>query len=164
MSSIILRHPANHLSPSFSDSWLWSWDPTRTLGAWLSGEPQSAGEDVAAHEAAFAPRFDVRESKTEYVLYADLPGVKPEAVEISLDGSQLKISGSREESHKEKTDRTYLTERSYGSFSRLFTLPEGVDGGQVHATLSDGVLTVAVPTKPEAQPRKIPVNASEGKA
>jgi HSP20 family protein len=114
--------------------------------------------------ATFVPRFDVKESKSEYVLSADLPGVKPAAVEISLDGNQLKISGSREESHKAETDRTCLTERSYGSFSRLFTLPEGVDGGQVHATLRDGVLTVAVPKKPEAQPRTIPINAGEAKA
>ena len=159
MSSIILRHPSNHGSPLFGDSWLWSWDPARTLSAWISGEPRSAGEEVAA----FVPRFDVKESKSEYVLSADLPGVKPEDVAISLDGNQLKISGSREEGHKEETDRTCLTERSYGSFSRLFTLPEGVDGGQVRATLRDGVLNVAVPKKPEAQPRTIPVNVNQGK-
>ena len=159
MSSIILRHPSNHVSPLFGDSWLWSWDPARTLSALLASEPQSAGEEMAT----FVPRFDVKESKSEYVLSADLPGVKPDAVEISLDGDQLKISGSRAEDHKEETDRTCLTERSYGSFSRLFTLPVGVDGGQVHATLRDGVLTVAVPKKPEAQPRTIPVSVSEGK-
>ena len=163
MASIILRNSSNDLSPAFGDSWRWSWDPLRTLSAWMSADLSPAGEEAAESGVAFAPRFDVKESKGEYVLSADLPGVKPEAVAVALDRNQLKISGQREESRKEENDRTFLSECSYGSFSRLFTLPEGVDGGQVHASLRDGVLTVVVPKKPEAQPRTIPVSVSKGK-
>ena len=159
MASIILRNTSNCPSPAFADSWRWSWDPLRTLSGWMSADSWPTSEGSAANEVDFAPRFDVKESKGEYVLSADLPGVKPEAVEIALDRSQLKISGRREASRKEETDKTFLAECSYGSFSRLFTLPEGVDGGQVHASLRDGVLTVTVPKKPESQPRTIPVNA-----
>jgi len=159
MASIILRN-SNCLSPTLGDSWRWSWDPLRTLSGWMAADafPTSEGA-AAANEVDFAPRFDVKEGKGEYVLSADLPGVKPEAVEIALDRNQLKISGRREQSRKEETDKTFLSEVSYGSFSRLFTLPEGVDGGQVQASLRDGVLTVTVPKKPESQPRTIPVNA-----
>jgi HSP20 family protein len=160
MASIILRSSSNCLSPTFGDSWRWSWDPLRNLSAWLSTDARPAVDGAATSEADFAPDFDVKESKGEYVLSADLPGVKPEAVEIALDQNRLKISGRREQSHKEETDRTYLSEISYGSFSRVFTLPEGVDGGQVHASLHDGVLTVVVPKKPEIQPRTIPVNVA----
>ena len=158
MASIILRN-SNGLSPAFGDSWRWSWDPLRTLSGWMSADAWPTSEEAAANEVDFAPRFDVKESKGEYVLSADLPGVKPEAVAIALDRNQLKISGRRETQHKEETDKTFLSEVSYGSFSRMFTLPEGVDGGQVHASLRDGVLTVTVPKKPESQPRTIPVNA-----
>jgi len=160
MASIILRNSSNCLSPAYGDAWRWSWDPLRTLGAWMSAEHSPGNESAADSEIAFTPRFDVKEGKGEYVLSADLPGVKPEAVAIALDRNLLKISGRREASRKEETDKTYFSEVSYGSFSRQFTLPEGADGGQVHATLRDGVLTVVVPKKPESQPRTIPVNVA----
>jgi HSP20 family protein len=130
----------------------------------MSAEPWAANDGAATEEAAFAPRFDVKEDKGEYLLSADLPGVKPEAVEISLDGDRLRVAGHREAVRKEETQRTFLSECSYGSFSRLFTLPGGVDAERVSASLKDGVLTLVLPKKPEAQPRKIAVNASEAKA
>ena len=141
MSAIILR---NH----------YHWDPFSALASWMSAEPG------AASEPGFAPRFDVKEEKGEYVLSADLPGVKPEAVEVALDGDRLKVSGRRESNRKEEGGHTYLSEISYGSFGREFTLPESVDGEHVQASLKDGVLTLHLPKKPEAQPRKIAVNAS----
>jgi HSP20 family protein len=164
MASIILHNPSLGISHLPTDSWLWSWDPFRALNAWMSAEPRAANDASATEEAAFAPRFDVKEDKGEYVLSADLPGVKSEAVEISLDGDRLRVSGHREAVHKVETQRTFLSECSYGSFSRQFTLPEGVDAERVSASLKDGVLTLVLPKKPEAQPRKIAVNASETKA
>jgi HSP20 family protein len=161
MASIILRNSSNCLSPAYGDAWRWSWDPLRTLGACLSAEHANERAQASDSEAAFTPRFDVKEGKGEYVLSADLPGVKPEAVEIALDRNRLKTSGRREAHTKEETDKTFFSEVSYGSFSRQFTLPEGVDGGQVHASLRDGVLTVIVPKKPESQPRTIPVTVAD---
>jgi HSP20 family protein len=160
MANIILRNSNHGLSRPLGDSWLWSWDPFGNLNAWFS-----AVEDGAHGTAAdFAPRFDVKENQSEYVLTADVPGVKPEAVEISLLGTELRVSGHREQSRKEESDKTYLAECNYGSFCRTFTLPDGVDGEKVGASLKDGVLTISVPKKPEAQPRKIQVNAGENKA
>jgi len=141
MSAIILR---NH----------YHWDPFQALAGWISAAPW------ATNEPAFAPRFDVKEEKGEYVLSADLPGVKPEGVEIALLGDRLKVSGRRESSRKEESGQTYLSEISYGSFAREFTLPESVDGEHVQASLKDGVLTLHLPKKPEAEPRKIAVSAS----
>ena len=138
MTSIVLRNPAY-------------WDPFRTLAAWLGAEPG------AASEAVLAPRFDVKEDKGEYVVSADLPGVKPEALAIALEGDRLKVSGRRESNHKEESERTCVSEISYGSFAREFTLPDHVDGEHVTAGLKDGVLTLVLPKKPEAQPRKIEV-------
>ncbi|MBN2574366.1 MAG: Hsp20/alpha crystallin family protein [Deltaproteobacteria bacterium] len=141
MKKIVLRNPDY-------------WDPFGTLAAWLSEEPRPANDPV------FAPRFDVKEDPGAYVLSADLPGVKREDIAVSLDGDHLKISGHRESSHKSESERTRLSEIRYGSFSREFRLPETVDGEQVKADLKDGVLTLVLPKKPEAQPRKIAVNAS----
>jgi HSP20 family protein len=160
MANIILRNMNDRLPHSLGDSCLWPWDPLGTLNALLSATEGSA----STRAVAFAPRFDIKENQSEYVLTADLPGVKPEAVELSLLGAELRVSGRREASPKEETDKTYLTECSYGSFSRAFTLPDDVDGEKVGASLKDGVLTVSFPKKPETQPRKIQVNVGETKA
>jgi HSP20 family protein len=140
MTSIVLSNPVY-------------WDPFRTLAAWLGAEPRAASEPV------FAPRFDVEEDKGQYVVTADLPGVKPEALAVAIEGDRLKVSGRRESNHKEASEQTCVSEISYGSFAREFTLPENVDGEHVTAGLKDGVLTLVLPKKPEAQPRKITVSS-----
>jgi HSP20 family protein len=128
------------------------WDPFRgdlgALQSWSGGE--------------FAPRFDVKETKDAYVLKADLPGLKDEDVEVSLNGKMLTISGKREEEHKEEGEQYYSMERSYGSFARSFSLPDSVDGEHVSAELKNGVLTVNIPMRPEAQPKKIAISKGGG--
>ncbi len=123
------------------------WDPFRddfgALQSWTAGE--------------FTPRFDVKETKEAYVLKADLPGLKDEDVEVSLNGNVLTISGKREEEHKDEGEQYYAMERSYGSFTRSFSLPNGADGEHVSADLKNGVLTVHIPLRPEAQPKKIAI-------
>ncbi len=121
---------------------LMRWDPFAELG------PGPAG-------AAFVPSFDVKETKDAYVFSADLPGVKQDDVDVSLTGRRLTISGEREEERKGEDERWFAYERSYGSFSRSFTLPEGIDADNVQAELKDGVLRVTLPKKPELKPRKI---------
>jgi HSP20 family protein len=99
----------------------------------------------------------VKETKDAYVFKADLPGIREEDLDISLTGNRLTVSGKREEEKREEDDRFYAYERSYGSFSRSFTLPEGIDVEHAQADLNDGVLTVSVPKKPEVKPKKIEV-------
>jgi HSP20 family protein len=130
------------------------WDPFRDV------EPTFGGDQ------SFAPSFDVKETKDAYVFRADLPGVKQEDLEISLTGNRLSISGHREQEKREQNETYYATERSYGSFSRSFTLPDGTDGERVSADLRNGVLVLSVPKKPEVQPKKIAigVGTEPGKA
>lgn len=85
-------------------------------------------------------------------------GVRDEDLEISLTGNRLTVSGKREEEHRQEDERYYAYERSYGSFSRSFTLPEGGDVEHAQADMSNGVLTVTIPKKPEVQPKTIEVN------
>jgi HSP20 family protein len=103
------------------------------------------------------PRFDVKETKDAYVIKADLPGVKDEEVDVSLNGNLLSISGKRDGDHREEGDAYYMVERSYGTFARSFTMPEGIDGNGVTADLKNGVLTVRIPKKPESQPKRIAI-------
>jgi HSP20 family protein len=134
---------------------LMRWDPFRELSRGVAGGGEVTG---------FIPSFEVKETKDSYVFKADLPGVKEENLDISLTGNRLTISGQRqEEKKKDESDRHYIHERSFGSFSRSFTLPEGIDVDHVQAELKDGVLNVVVPKKPEVQPRRILVKgAGEG--
>ena len=103
----------------------------------------------------FTPQFDVKESKDGYVFKADLPGIKEKDLDISLTGNRLTVSGRREEEQRQEEERFFAYERSYGSFSRSFTLPEGVDAENVQAELKDGVLTLNVAKKPEVKAKKI---------
>lgn len=91
-----------------------------------------------------------------------MPGVKESDLELSLTGNRLTISGKREEEKKEQDERWYAYERSYGSFSRTFTLPQGVDSERVGAELKDGVLRVSIPKKPEMKPKKIELKLDSG--
>ena len=91
--------------------------------------------------------------------------MREEDLEISLTGNRLAISGHREQEKREQGETYYASERSYGAFSRAFTLPEGTDADNVKADLKNGVLQVTVPKKPEVQPRKIAIAKEEaGKA
>ena len=136
------------------------WDPFETMRQLLSWDPFQemvprvwrGGEERGM---AFVPSFDVRETKDAYVFKADLPGFKEQDLDINLTGNRLTISGKREMEKVEDNDRYYCCERSHGSFTRVFTLPEGVNVDQVQADLKDGVLGIHVPKTPETQPKRI---------
>lgn len=135
------------------------WEPIRTLRDLLRWDP--FGEMVPSgwtgEAAAFAPDFDVKETKDTFVFKADLPGIKEADLDVRLTQNRLTIAGKRESEKTDKGDTFYTYERSYGSFSRSFTLPEGVDGDKIKAELKDGVLTIELPKPPELQPKKIAV-------
>lgn len=139
------------------------WNPARALERFLGWDPFREMTPLIGREMGFVPAFEVKETKDGYLFRADVPGVKESDVEVTVTGNRLNISGKREAEKEEKTDTYYTYERSYGNFARVFTLPEAANMTSVHADLRDGVLTVHVGRRPEAQPQKIPVKAS-GKA
>ena len=137
-----------------------SWDPWRAMRALMSWDPFREIAPFPAFEeraVAFAPSFDVKETKDSYQFKADVPGIQDKDLEVTITGNRLTVGGKREAEREEKSDRYYAYERNYGSFSRSFTLPEGVDADKLSASLEHGVLTVVVPKKPEVQPKKIAV-------
>jgi HSP20 family protein len=107
------------------------------------------------------PAVDVAENETAYKITAELPGMAEKDIEVSLTEDTLTIKGEKRQEHEEKGENRYLSERSYGSFQRSFSLPSGVDRDKLAATFANGVLTVTLPKTPEAQKqaKKIEVKA-----
>jgi len=142
------------------------WDPTRLVRDFFGWDP--FGEMAPAWQFSkgdeFEPAFDVKETPESYVFKADVPGIREKDLEVTLTGNRLTITGKREAGKEEKTDTFYSCERSYGSFLRLFTLPEGADLDHIEGELKDGELTLVVPKKPDLQPKRIEVKAEKLKS
>lgn len=108
--------------------------------------------------SARVPAVDVEETPEAFEIKAELPGFDEKDVKITVDKHVLHISGSADESDKEKEGKKYLIkERRHESFERSFSLPEGLDEGAISAGFENGVLTVTLPKKPEEKPRQIEV-------
>lgn len=105
----------------------------------------------------FTPDVDIFEESDKFVLKFDLPEVRPEDVEISLENLTLQVKGERKLEREEAKNGYHRIERSYGRFARTFTLPNNVDGEKIAASAKDGVLRLELPKKAETQPRKISV-------
>jgi HSP20 family protein len=106
----------------------------------------------------WSPAMDVVETEDNYVLRADLHGVSEGDVKIELDENVLTISGERKSAHKETKEGYYRVERAYGSFSRMLTLPEGVDADGISANFDRGVLEVKIPKPEQRKPRKVEIS------
>lgn len=139
-----------------------TFDPFEMMRDMLRMEPYGELSGWAGEGGlSFAPQFEVKESKDAFEFKADLPGVKEEDLDISLAGNRLTISGTREAEKKDEGDTYYAYERSYGSFSRSFTLPPEADLDQVNASLEKGVLNVHLPKRKESHARKIQVQGEK---
>jgi HSP20 family protein len=99
----------------------------------------------------FVPRLDVSETDKEITISAELPGMEPEDIDISLEQNMLTISGEKQAEEEEKGKRFYRVERSYGSFYRSIPLPAEVDENKIEATFKHGVLKIRMPKTVEAQ-------------
>ena len=121
----------------------------------LTGWPVGNGVSTSA----WLPSVDVFEDKESLKIVAELPGLKPEDVKITLENSTLTLRGEKKQVAEEKTERVHRYERSYGSFERSFALPNTVDAEKVAAAFENGVLTVTLPKAEKAKPREIAVAA-----
>ena len=139
-------------------------DPFRMMDALLRWDPFRGGlaqEGWLSRTAEFLPTFDIKETKDAYVVQADLPGVKEDDVEISVNGSVVTVAGKREQEQRDEGDQYFAVERSYGTFARSFSLPDGANLDDVKADLKNGVLTIMIPKRPEVQPRRISIGRGE---
>lgn len=126
-------------------------DPFAMARELLSWDPLFAARPATA----FSPAFEVKESADAFTVKADLPGVAEADLDIAVHNNVLTVSGSRAAEERKDGESYALYERQFGSFSRGFSLPDLADGERVAAKLEAGVLTLTIPKKAEAKPRKI---------
>ena len=113
--------------------------------------------DEPFFDEEWSPAVDVKEDDKAYLVEADIPGVKPENIEVTLENGVLTIHGERKEERKEERDNYHRIERFSGAFSRRFTLPDAADADGVEADMADGVLKIRVPKQEKAVSRRIEV-------
>ncbi len=145
------------------------WRPGRELGPWrrlrdIEDEMDTLLGRVFGRESlqqggrVWAPVVDVKQTKTEVTVKAELPEFKAEDVDITVEGSTLTIKGERK-SEEKKEDEGYLySERSWGSFIRTIALPGEVDEAKTRASYKEGVLTVVMPKKKQEKAKQIKVD------
>jgi HSP20 family protein len=119
---------------------------------------QAYGETDAS--VSWIPRVDVREEAERFVVVADLPGVEGKDIEITADKGVLTIRGERRAQKQDSGEGYERVERASGTFLRRFTLPESADAEAIKATHANGVLELSIPKRPQAQPRRISVQAA----
>jgi len=147
------------------ERWRRGWDPFRTLldiqremnrlfNTTLTGRTE---EGIGLREGIWSPALDVYETENDIVVKAELPGMKPEDVDISVVGDTLTIKGEKKQEEEIKKENYYRLERSYGSFQRSLRLPVDVKPDKIKATYKDGVLKVTLPKSEEVKPKKIEI-------
>lgn len=127
----------------------------------FQGWPGVSREETGSLVGAWIPPVDVFEEKDALRIAAELPGVKPEDVTISVENKILSIRGEKRQLAQEKTERGHRYERCYGVFERSFTIPTTVDGEHIKASYENGVLTVTLPKAERARPREITVQVQK---
>jgi len=108
----------------------------------------------------WSPSVDIIEDEKEWLVKADLPEVKKEDVKVTVENGVLAIAGERKFEKEEKDKKYHRVERSYGTFMRSFTLPDGADGSKVNAEFKDGVLKVHLPKSEKAKPKAVEVKVA----
>jgi HSP20 family protein len=111
----------------------------------------------ATFEGGISPAIDVSEDDKQYVITAELPGVKKDDVSVELHEGVLTVQGEKKSEREEKKERRRWVERSYGSFTRSLTLPGDALADRVDAAFADGVLTVTIPKAEAAKPRTVAI-------
>ena len=134
------------------------WDPFSEI-ARLQDEMSRQLIGSERRTGGFVPPVDIFEDKDAIYLKAELPGVKPEEVNIHVENNILTLTGERKLEKSEDREGYHRIERTYGTFTRSFALPNNVASEGVEADMDGGVLSVKVPKKAEAQPKKIAVRS-----
>ena len=120
--------------------------------------PFETGEPVIM--ADWEPLTDITEDDKEFLVKVEAPEMKKEDVKVTVENGVLRITGERKAEKEEKDKKYHRVERSYGTFLRVFALPEGADGEKVSADYKEGVLTVHLPKTETAKPKAIEVKVA----
>ena len=119
----------------------------------FSGRPRKRGEE----EGEWLPSLDVSETKDEYVVKAEIPGIDPKDIDISLSDGMLTIKGEKKQEKEEKEENYHLVERSYGTFTRSIQLSGEVQAEKIKAEYKNGILKVVLPKSEKAKQKEIKI-------
>ncbi len=120
-----------------------------------------AGTDNNGSSVAdWVPAVDIVEEKDRYVLRADVPGVRPEDIDVNMENGMLSVSGERHQESTEEAQGMRRVERVNGKFYRRFNLPDTADAEEISARSANGILEVVIPKQPEIQARRITVESA----
>jgi HSP20 family protein len=108
-------------------------------------------------EKSWEPTLDISETKSDLIVKAELPGIDPKEIDISLTGDTLTIKGEKQQEKEEKEENYYRIERSYGIFSRTIKLPVSVQNNKIKASYQHGVLKITLPKSEEAKQKQIKI-------
>ena len=125
-----------------------------------SARGAARGREEEWATGTWAPAVDIYEQGGDLVLKAELPGVDPKDVELRIENNVLTLRGDSKVDGEVKKENYHRVERSYGTFSRSFTLPSTVDTVNVKADYKDGVLRITLPKREEAKPKQIQINVT----
>lgn len=142
------------------------WEPFRGLSTLhdqvnrLFNDTMFRGQGEESALTTWAPAVDIYETPNELVVKADLPDVEEKDIDVRVENNLLSIRGERKFEKSVSEDNYLRVERSYGSFSRSFSLPNTVNTESIHADYKNGVLTVNLPKREETKPRHVKVNVN----
>src|SRR3954465_1426198 len=128
----------------------------------FSSNVSRAFDDEGLMRGAWNPQVDIYENKDQIVLEAELPGMNREDFDLSIENNVLTLRGERKFEKKDDNDNYHRVERSYGSFTRSFTLPQTVSSEGAVAEYKNGVLRVSLPKREEVKARKIQITGESG--
>ena len=120
----------------------------------------ASGDNNGSSVADWVPAVDIVEEKDRYVLRADVPGVKPEDIDVNMESGVLTVSGERHHESTEEAEGMRRVERVSGKFYRRFNLPDTTDAEEISAKSANGILEVSIPKQPEVQARRITVESA----
>jgi HSP20 family protein len=143
------------------------WEPFRGLST-LQDEVNRLFESTfkakgdSSTLTAWAPAVDIYETENELVIKADLPDLSEKDIDVRVENNMLTIRGERKYDQTVKEDNYLRVERSYGSFSRSFSLPNTVKSEAIQASYKNGVLKVELPKRSDAKPKQVKINVTNG--
>lgn len=121
---------------------------------------ENTGEDGSSIATSlWTPAVDIKEEESQFVLLADVPGVDPESIDVTMEAGVITIKGDRKAESEETKNGYHRIERRYGTFYRRFSLPDHADADKISAKYDNGVLKVIVPKQEKAQPKRITVTS-----
>jgi HSP20 family protein len=136
------------------------WEPLREFDELFRRYAPAQSRAIATkygEEASWTPTANISETKKEYLIKAELPEMKKEDVKITLQNGVITIAGERKHVKEDPDESSLRVESFYGTFSRSFALPDGIDSGAIRAESKDGILCVHIPKKQVVAPKTIDI-------